>query len=92
MSSSTRIEREFDPDAVRRLKPPAGHNITVNGPGLAAHALRAGLVDEIQMYVCPAIVGGGKPFFPDGVRGKLELLDQRRVRNGVVFLRYAVRG
>lgn len=71
---------------------PAGHNITVNGPGLAAHALRAGLVDEIQMYVCPAIVGGGKPFFPDGVRGKLELLDQRRVRNGVVFLRYAVRG
>jgi len=91
-SARTRIEREFDPDAVRRLKATAGHNITVNGPGLAAHALRAGLVDELQMYVCPAIVGGGKPFFPDGVRLNLELLDERHFRNGVVFLRYVVRG
>ncbi len=91
-SVRTRIEHEFDPEAVRQLKSEARHDITVNGPRLAAHALRAGLVDEIQVYVCPAILGGGKRFFPDGVRLKLELLDQRRFRNGVVFLRYGVRG
>jgi dihydrofolate reductase len=91
-SARTRIEREFDPEVVRRLKGKAGHDITVNGPGLAAHALGAGLVDELQMYVCPAVVGGGKRFFPDGVRLQLELMDERRFRNGVVFLRYAVGG
>ena len=91
-SVRTRIEREFEPDVVRRLKDDAGHNITVNGPGLAAHALRAGVVDELQMFVCPAVVGGGKPFFPQGVRLNLKLIDEHRFRNGVVFLRYAVRG
>jgi len=64
----------------------------VNVPALAAHALRAGLVDEIQMFIRPAVVGAGKRFFPDGVRLKLELVDEHRVRNGVVFLRYVVRG
>jgi dihydrofolate reductase len=63
-----RIELEFDPDAVRRLKGDARRDITVNGPKLAAHALRAGLVDELQMFVCPAVVGAGKRFFPDRVR------------------------
>ncbi len=58
----------------------------------AAHALRAGLVDEIQMFICPAVVGAGKRFFPDRVRLKLELVDEHRFRNGVVFLRYVVRG
>jgi len=87
-----RIEREFDPDVVRRLKGAPRHDITVNGPGLAAHALRAGLVDELQMFVCPAVVGAGKRFFPDRVRLKLELVDEHRFRNGVVVLRYAVRG
>ena len=76
----------------RRLKDEARHNITVNGPGVAAHALRAGLVDEIQMFICPAVVGAGKRFFPDRVRLKLELVDEHRFRNGVVFLRYVVRG
>jgi dihydrofolate reductase len=90
-SVRTRIEREFDPDAVRRLKADTSHDITVNGPALAAQALSAGLVDELQMFVCPAILGAGKPFFPDGVRLKLELLDEHRFRNGVVFLRYAIR-
>jgi dihydrofolate reductase len=87
-SVRTRIEREFDPDVVRRLKGDARHDITVSGPGLAAHALRAGLVDEIQKFICPA----GKRFFPDGVRLKLELIDEHRFRNGVVFLRYVARG
>jgi len=91
-SARTRIEREFDPDAVRQLKANAEHDITVDGPELAAQALRAGLVDEIQMYVFPVIVGGGKRFFPDGVRLDLELIDEHRFGNGVVVLRYAVRG
>ena len=91
-SARTRIEREFDPDAVRRLKADAEHDFTVNGPELAAHALRAGLVDEIQMIVCPVVVGGGKRFFPDGVRTDLELVEERAFRKGVVVLRYAVRG
>jgi len=64
----------------------------VNVPALAAHALRAGLVDEIQKFIRPAVVGAGKRFFPDGVRLKLELVDEHRFRNRVVFLRYVVRG
>lgn len=91
-SARTRIEREFNPDAVRRLKAGAEHDITVDGPELAAQALRAGLVDEVQMIVCPVVVGGGKRFFPDGVRLGLELVEERRFGNGVVVLRYAVRG
>jgi dihydrofolate reductase len=91
-SARTRIEREFDPGAVRRLKADAKHDITVNGPELAAHAIRAGLVDEFQMFVYPVIVGGGKRFFPDGVRLDLELVEERWFREGVVVLRYVVRG
>ena len=91
-SARTRIEREFDPDAVRRLKADAERDMTVNGPELAAHALRAGLIDEFQMIVCPVVVGGGKRFFPDGVRSDLELVEERAFRKGVVALRYAVRG
>ncbi|HEY2783942.1 MAG TPA: dihydrofolate reductase family protein [Fimbriiglobus sp.] len=90
-TARTRIERAFDPDAVRQLKASAKRDITVNGPGLAAHALRAGLVDEFQMIVWPVVVGSGKRFFPDGVRSDLELIEERAFRNGVVGLRYAVR-
>jgi dihydrofolate reductase len=91
-SARTRIEREFDPEAVRRLKAAAEHDITVDGPELAAQAIRAGLVDEFQVIVCPVVVGGGKRFFPDGARLDLELVEERGFRNGVVALRYAVRG
>jgi dihydrofolate reductase len=91
-SVRTRIEREFDPDVVRRLKADVRHDITVDGPELAAHALRAGLVDELQMIVCPVVVGSGKRFFPDRVRLKPALVNERRFRHGVVVLRYAVRG
>ena len=90
-SARTRIEREFDPEAVRRLKAGAAHDLTVDGPGLAEQALRAGLVDEIQLIVCPVVVGGGKRFFPKDVRLNLELLEERRFSSGVVVLRYAVR-
>jgi dihydrofolate reductase len=91
-SARTRIEREFDPDAVRRLKADSDHDITVDGPELAAEAIRAGVVDEFQIIVCPVVVGGGKRFFPDGVRLDLELVEERRFGNGVVVLRYVVRG
>ena len=91
-SARTRIEREFDPGAVRRLKVGAEHDITVDGPELAAQATRAGLVDEFQMIVCPAVVGSGKRFFPDGVRLEFELVEDRRFGKGAVVLRYAVCG
>ena len=76
---------------MRRLKANE-HDITVDGPELAAQAIRAGLVDEFQMIVCPVVVGSGKRFSPDSVRLDLELVEERRFRTGVVVLRYAVRG
>jgi dihydrofolate reductase len=85
-SARTRIEREFDPAAIRRLKADAEHDITVDGPELAAQAIR-GLVDEFQMIVCPVVVGGGKRFFPEDVRLDLELVEELRFRNCVVVLR-----
>jgi dihydrofolate reductase len=87
-TARTRIEREFDPEAVRRLKSEADRDLTVGGPELAAQALRAGLVDECQFFLCPIVVGAGKAALPDDLRLELELLDQRRFANGVVFLRY----
>ena len=87
-SARTRIERDFDPEAVRQLKASAGRDITVGGPDLAAQAVRAGLVDELQFFVAPVVVGGGKQSLPDDVRLKLELLDERRFGSGVVYLRY----
>ena len=91
-SLRTRIERKFDPEVVRQLKADVRHDIAVAGPEFAAEALRAGLVDKLQMFVCPAVVAAGKRFFPDRVRLKPELVDQHRFSNGVVFLRYVVRG
>ena len=87
-SARTRIERDFDPDAVRQLKAAAGRDLSVGGPELAAQAIRAGLVDEYHLFLTPIVVGGGKQALPDDVRLKLELLDERRFRNGVVHLHY----
>jgi dihydrofolate reductase len=87
-SARTRIERDFDPEAVSRMKAAADRDLTVGGPELAAEAIRAGLVDEIQLFVTPVVVGGGTRSLPSGVRLKLELLDERRFGNGVVYLRY----
>lgn len=91
-SARTRIERDFEPEAVRRLKEETPHDLTVDGPGLASHAIRAGLVDEYQMIVCPVVVGGGKRFFPDDVQLVLELRGERRFDNGMVVLRYTSLG
>lgn len=90
-TARTRIERDFDPEAVRKLKAAAEHDINVSGPDLAAHAFKAGLVDEYHLYVTPIIVGGGKRSLPDDVRIRLELQDERRFGNGVVHLRYRTR-
>jgi dihydrofolate reductase len=87
-SERTRIERDFDPAAIRRLKESAAADISVGGAALAASAIAAGLVDEIQLFLCPVLVGGGKPALPDNVRSQLELLDERRFGSGVVYLRY----
>ena len=87
-TARTRIERDFDPETVRQLKASGERDITVGGPDLAAQAIRAGLVDELQLFVAPAVVGGGKRSLPDHVRLKLELLDERRFGSGVVYLRY----
>jgi dihydrofolate reductase len=88
-SARTRIEREFDPEAVRRMK--ADHDIVVGGPELAAQAIRAGLVDEYHLFLSPVVVGGGNPALPAGVRVDLELLSERRFGNGVVHVHYRAR-
>jgi dihydrofolate reductase len=90
-TARTRLEREFDPQTVRQVKASAGRDLTVGGPGLAAQAFKAGLVDECHLFVAPMVVGGGKQSLPDNVRLKLELLDERRFRNGMVHLRYRTR-
>jgi dihydrofolate reductase len=86
-SAKTRIERNFDPQAVRQMKTSAGPDISVSGPDLAAQAFKAGLVDECQMFLSPVVVGGGKQSLPD-LRMELELVDERRFGNGMVHLHY----
>ena len=90
-SARTRIEREFDPEAVRKLKATSEHDLLIGGPELAAHAVRAGLVDEYHLFLAPVLVGGGKRALPDGVRVDLELLDERRFASGFIYLRYGTR-
>ena len=87
-SDRTRIEREFDPDAVRQMKAASERDISVGGPDLAAQAIKAGLVDDYHLFLVPIVVGGGKRSLPDNVRLKLELLDERRFGSGVVHLHY----
>jgi dihydrofolate reductase len=85
-TARTRIERSFDPDAVRALKEQG--DVSIGGPTLAAHAIGAGLVDEYELYLTPFLVGGGLPALPSGVRAALDLVDEHRFANGVVYLRY----
>ncbi len=87
-TARTRIERDFDRDAVRDLKAATRHDLTIGGPKLAARAFADGLVDECQLFLAPVLVGGGKRALPEDVRVKLELLDERRFGSGMVYLRY----
>ncbi|MHC6222600.1 dihydrofolate reductase family protein [Arthrobacter sp. MMS24-S77] len=90
-TARTRMEREFDAGAVQSLKESSERDMSIGGTVLAAQAIKAGLVDEFQLFLTPVVVGGGKQYLPDGVRLTLELLDERRFGNGVVYLRYAKR-
>jgi dihydrofolate reductase len=90
-TARTRIERDFEPDAVRQMKASTQRDMIVGGADLAAHAFRARLVDECHLFVVPIVVGGGKRSLPDDVRVKLELLDERRFEGGVVYLHYRTR-
>jgi dihydrofolate reductase len=88
----TRLERHFNPEEVARMKASAERDLNIGGPGLATHAIRAGLVDELCLFLMPILVGGGKPALPDGVRSKLELVDERRFAGGTIYLRYRAGG
>ncbi len=90
-SARTRIERDFDPEAIRQMKARAERDVTVGGSDLAGQAIKAGLVDEWHLFVAPVVVGGGKRSLPNDVRVKLELLDERRFGNGMVYLHYRTR-
>jgi dihydrofolate reductase len=90
-SARTRIERDFDPEAIRQMKARAGRDIIVGGPELAAQAFKAGLVDELHLFVTPIVVGGGKQSLPNNVRLMLELIDERRFEGGMVYLQYRTR-
>ena len=87
----TRIEQDFDPEAIRQLKASTDSDLSIGGPDLAAQAIRAGQVDEFHLFLSPVLVGSGNPSLPDDVRVPLELLDERRFGNGVVYLRYVPR-
>ncbi len=90
-SARTVIDQAFDAETVRRLKSTSTSDITIGGADLAAHAIRAGLIDEYQQFLSPIVVGGGWRALPDDVRIDLDLIDERRFGNGVVFLRYRTR-
>ncbi len=90
-SARTRIERSFDPAAVRALKAAADHDLTVDGPNLAAQAIAAGLVDDYHLFITTTAVGGGTKFFPDGVRLDLDLVEQRTFSSGLIYARYRTR-
>jgi len=89
-TANTRLERQFDPGAIRDLKASTTSDLTVGGAHLAAQAFEAALVDECQLFVWPVVLGGGKPALPGDTRADLELLDERRFGNGVVCLRYRI--
>ncbi|MET9022655.1 dihydrofolate reductase family protein [Actinopolymorpha sp. NPDC004070] len=89
-SARTRIERDFEPAAVRALKEASSRDLSIGGAELAAQAIAAGLVDELHLFLNPVVVGGGKRALPDGVHVPLELLDEHRFGSGVVHLHYAL--
>jgi dihydrofolate reductase len=87
-SERTRIEREFDAAAIKRMKESSRSDISIGGAELAGQAIAEGLVDECHLVLVPVLVGGGKRALPAGVHAELELLDERRFRSGVVYLHY----
>jgi dihydrofolate reductase len=90
-SARTRIERDFDPQTIHQMKTAATRDISVGGPELAGQAIKAGLVDELDLFLVPIVVGGGTASLPDNARVRLELLDEHRFSSGVVHLHYRTR-
>lgn len=90
-SARTKIERTFDPEAVARLKAESDHDLSIDGPTIAAQAIAAGLVDEYHLFITTSVVGAGTRFFPDGVRLDLELVEQRAFDSGLIYARYRTR-
>ena len=86
----SRLERNFDPAAVRKMKATTSRDLMVGGANIAAHTFSAGLIDECHLFIGPCVVGRGKPSLPSELRAKLELLDERRFGNGVVYVRYRI--
>ncbi len=91
VSARTRIERDFDPDAIRQLKASADRDLAIGGSELAAHAFAAGLIDECRLFLLPITVGGGQACFPRRAQVKLELLDERRFGSGAIHVHYLVK-
>ncbi len=90
-TAKSRLERRFDPEFIRGMKAGASRDLMVGGSNLAAHAFRAGLVDECHLFIYPVVVGRGKPSLSSELRAQLELLDERRFASGVVYVRYGIR-
>lgn len=90
-STKTHIVRDFDPDSVQRMKASSERDISIGGPNIAAQAIKAGLVDEIHLFVTPILVGGGKPSLPSNVRVILDLVDENRFGNGMIHLHYRIK-
>ena len=89
-TAKSRLERRFDPDAVRAMKAAASRDLTVGGANLAAQAFREGLIDECHLFISPVILGRGKPSLPSDLRVQLELLDERRFDNGILYVRHRI--
>jgi dihydrofolate reductase len=87
----TRLERALTIEAVKAARAEASGDLTVEGPALAHSALRLGVVDVIELLVCPIIVGGGTRVLPEKVRTSVSLRRERRFGNGMVQLTYDVR-
>jgi dihydrofolate reductase len=90
-TARTTIERDFDPEAVARMKVESERDLTVGGPDVASQAMKAGLVDECHLFLTPIVIGAGKHSFPNNVQAELDLLDENRFTNGVVHLRYRIK-
>jgi dihydrofolate reductase len=89
-TAKSRLEPRFDPNVIREMKGTASRDLMVGGANLAAHAFNARLIEECHLFICPAVVGRGKPSLPSELRAKLELLDERRFDNGVVYVRHRI--
>jgi dihydrofolate reductase len=89
-TGNSRLERRFDPDSIRKMKATTSRDLMVGGANIAAYAFNAGLIDECHLFICPCVVGRGKPSLPSDLRAKLELLDERRFDNGVVYVRHGI--